>query len=148
MPPMIVLQLDQALESLYALTRRELQAKGVHSGSVVAVRAGHAYDAPSQTTQASASVMLIFVGVAALGLAWLLFNSLRGSDAKGMTPVVVAAEDDDGGGSTDASSAAGTDASSGILVGRKGAKKPRPKSTTKWGRGTTKGQWRSGGKHQ
>jgi hypothetical protein len=129
-----------AEQSLH-IVRRALEQQ-IHGGSVVPVRNGQRADddVPGQATQGSASVLLIFVGAAALGLLWLLFNSLRGRDAKGVSTVVAATDTDDGG-----SIVGSTQGSECGLMGRKGSKKPKSKS--KWGRGGSS-KARSGGKHQ
>ena len=123
------------------MARRELETK-VHGGSVVAVKAGQVTH-PSQATQAGASVLLIFVGVAALGFIWLLLNSLQGKDVKGVTPIESAADDavNMAFGGDDVSTVGSCANSTTNLMGQK----KKPKSKSKWDRGSSGD---CGGKHQ
>ncbi|KAL3931802.1 MAG: hypothetical protein SGPRY_000975 [Prymnesium sp.] len=80
--------------SLGELARRALVPR-LHQGSVVAFRGGENAEPPSRATQSSASVLLFFVGIAALGFIYLLFTSVRDVSGKPKTAAVVSALDEE-----------------------------------------------------
>ncbi|KAL1504255.1 hypothetical protein AB1Y20_010664 [Prymnesium parvum] len=120
--------------ALVSVARRRIQQK-LHEGSVVAVNGIHSSQPPNKATQASASVLLFFVGLVALGFIWLLFQSVRGSSAKSMDAVVSAVDDE---------ALAEVDGDEAVRSGPPSKPKKSKGKSSKWARGSGKAR----GKHQ